>query len=92
MLPFGLQTMHAFEHSHAPECLSGHETHIDNHHFDCEIFHLKIDTESYEFTRYDEGITEILFSQTLFPNHIDVYNGKPQNNSSRAPPSLVNFN
>ena len=88
LLPFAVQFVHSFHH-HSHHVCNEYDLHIDEHEFDCSVFHFKINQNSVDFCS-EIVINENTFSETKFATfEALIASIKLTHKSSRAPPVLL---
>jgi hypothetical protein len=88
LLPFAVQFVHDIEHDHKHACLAS-DLHVDTHKNDCEVFHFKINHNSFDFS-FEIVLTKNNTSDTkIITLEAQLASIQLTSNSSRAPPFLL---
>ncbi|MDY7396107.1 hypothetical protein UMM65_12725 [Aureibaculum sp. 2210JD6-5] len=89
LLPFALQTLHAFESHEHNYCNAENEKHFHKEEIDCHFYHLKITYNSFDFNNGFTIIEPTVYFQ-LFDSYNQTYHSSFQSSkSSRAPPCFI---
>ena len=88
LLPFALQTLHAFEGHEHNYCTAKNEKHFHKKEVDCHFYHLKITNNSYDINNDFTIVGPQLYFQ-VFDFYNQTYFYTTQNSKySRGPPSF----
>lgn len=89
LLPFAIQTLHAFEGHVHNYCSAENEKHYHKKEIDCKFYHLKITYNSYDFDSNFSLFNQLYnYQWTNFYSQTYYYLFQSLN-SSRAPPNFI---
>ncbi|MET2985451.1 hypothetical protein [Aureibaculum conchae] len=89
LLPFALQTLHAFEQHEHVYCGAENEKHFHQDEIDCHFNHLIITYSSFDFDDDFTIIEPLDYLQIFDDYHQTYFNPSQSSKSSRAPPYFI---
>jgi len=89
LLPFAVQTVHAFEKHEQSDLSSQVTLKVNEHETDCSFFHYKINNSFFDFSTKFLIVETNFISENILSNEVEITSIKLFSKSSRAPPFLL---